>query len=680
MRTTIPPAGNPLLSGTFEIPFRSIEPKHFEPAIEQATLEAQENIERIVHQSEKTFENTLLALDLSTEKLEYAMGIIMQLEGVNSSPESRTAYNRAFALYSEFTTQIFLNSELWNAIKTYASSEEAKQLTGPRAQRLEQISRAFQLHGADLSDEKKTRFQEISKRLTEITSQFGQNVLDSTNQWKHHITDVTELSGMPESLKDQARADAQAQHLDGYLLTLQGPTVSAILIHADNRELRKLIWHGYQSIATQEPYDNRSLIEEILKLRQEEAEIMGFQDFSDLMLSDRMAKSGEVAWNFLRDLYQKVLPFRSREIESLENYKKSNGDDTTLEPWDSAYWMEKQRKAEFCFDHEKLKPYFSLERVTQGLFQISETLFGIQITEIPNDEVWHPEVKYFEVRNPEGEHLGSFYTDWFPRSNKRSGAWAMGLITGNHWSGRREPHLAAMTGNLSRPTQDKPALLTHRDVETVFHEFGHVLHKLLSRAEIRGQAGTRVAHDFVELPSQIMENWCTEPEALKLFAKHYETGESLPDTDIEKLIQAQNHGAALAFMRQLSLGTVDMALHRFYAKNPTDDAETYAHAVMQDFYHWKIPHKPGYLCGFGHIFRSHVGYAAGYYAYKWAEVLEADAFTRFKEEGILSRDTGMAFVETILSQGGSQDPQKLFEDFMGRKPDPKALLVREGLI
>jgi oligopeptidase A len=544
---------------------------------------------------------------------------------------------------------------------------------------------SFRRHGAELGPAGKKRMAEIDVELTKITTKFSENVLDSGNAFELIIDDEAKLAGLPPSAIDAERQSAESKKAAGWRFTLQAPSYIPVLTYMDSREIREQMYRAFSMRATEPDRDNRPLLERILALRREKARLLGFADFADFVLQDRMAHKGERAMRFLEELKAKTDPFFAKENAALEAFAGQE-----LEPWDVAYWAEKQRRILYDFDEEQLRPYFPAERVVEGMFAIVERLYGIRVTKRNGVPVWHPDVRYYEVHDRDGALFGAFYADWYPRESKRDGAWMEGFITGSfvsgqnvsrqHQAGHFEPHLGCICGNLTPPIGDKPALLTHREVETIFHEFGHLLHHVLSRVEVRSLAGTSVAWDFVELPSQIMENWCWEREALDLFARHYETGESIPEDLFQKMVRARTYRAANAQMRQLGFGFADLKLHREYDPARDGNVIAYARDLLQPFAAAKFPENYAMIAGFTHLFSSPVGYGAGYYSYKWAEVLDADAFTRFRDEGIFSPETGAAFREHILSKGDSDDPAELYRKFMGRDPDPDALLLRSGLV
>ncbi len=672
---------NPLLSISFHIPFDLIRVEDVQPGITELLSQAQKRIDVFVEdKSARTFDNTMLALERATENLDYVIGIVRHLESVATTPELRAVWNTVEPLASQFYSGIPLNEGIWNQLKAFAATEEAKALTGTRQRFVTKTLDSFRRHGAELDPAGKKRMAEIDVELTRITTKFSENVLDSTNAFELIVTGEAELAGLPPSAVAAARQsftskNPDAKDLAGWRFTLQAPSYIPVLTYLDDREIREKMYRTYSARATEPGRDNRPILAQILELRREKATLLGFPDFADFVLHDRMAHKGERAIRFLEDLKEKTNPFFAKENAALEAFAGQK-----LEPWDIGYWAEKQRRALYDFDEEQLRPYFPAERVVEGMFSIAERLYGIQIELKEGVAVWHPDVRYYEVREQDGLLIGAFYADWFPRETKRDGAWMEAFITGVDAPGNFEPHAGCMCGNLTPPIGDKPALLTHREVETIFHEFGHLLHHVLSRVEVRSLAGTAVAWDFVELPSQIMENWCWERQALNLFARHYETGAAIPEELFQKMMRARTYRSANAQMRQLGFGFTDLKLHRDYLPARDGDVLQYAREALQPFAAAKFPPNYAMIAGFTHLFSSPVGYGAGYYSYKWAEVLDADAFTRFRDEGIFSPEAGGDFRKYILSKGDSEDPAELYRQFMGRDPDPDALLLRSGLI
>ena len=673
---------NPLSRIQFLIPFDQIRAEHVQPAVAELLADAKEQLDRLTALKEpRTFANTMEPLDQLTERLDFSIGITRHLEGVATTPELRDAYNAAQPEVSAFYSSLPLNEALWQAVRNYAGTEEAKSLTGTRKRFLEKTIDNFRRHGAELDAAGKKRIAEIDVELTKLTIKFSENVLDSTNEFDLVITGEQQLAGLPESAMAMARASAASKGLaaPSWRFTLQAPSYIALMTYLDDRQIRQQVYQAFVNRASEGDHDNRPIIQRILELRREKANLLGYADFADLVLEDRMAHKGERAQEFLADLKQKTEEHFQKENRALAAFAAKD----ELEPWDIAYYAEKQRAALYDFDEEALRPYFPLDSVVHGMFEIVERLYGVCVVEKLGVPVWDPAVKYYEIHDETrtgGSLIGAFYADWYPRENKRGGAWMDAFITGVAFDNRLEPHAGLICGNLTPPVEDRPSLLTHREVQTIFHEFGHLLHHCLSLVEVRSLAGANVAWDFVELPSQIMENWCWERDALDLFARHYKTGERIPDELFQKVRRARNFRAANAQMRQLGFGFVDLALHREYSPASHGDVAGFARDILESFSPAKLPERYGMIASFTHLFASPVAYGAGYYSYKWAEVLDADAFTMFQAHGIFSRDIGTSFRENILSRGNSQDPAELYRTFMGRDPNPNALLERSGLL
>lgn len=671
---------NPLLQLGFDIPYDAIRPEHVQPAIGALLQEAREAVEAVAGQEgTPTYASTLDALEAATEPLEVAMTVVGHLESVVSTPALREAYNTVLPEVSGFFASLPLHPGLWRVLNELAQSEEARQLSPTKKRFLEKTLADFRRHGAELPDAEKERVQAISRELAELTSRFSQNVLDATSAYELVIEDEERLAGLPPSARVAAREAAEAKGLEGWRFTLHAPSYVPLMTYLDDATVREQVWRAYDTRASFGAHDNRKLVRRILELRKEKARILGFQDFADLVLEDRMAESGETAHQFVRTLRRRTETHYERENEELRAFRaKATGVDAPLQPWDIAYWAEKQRRALFDFDEEALRPYFPLDRVMEGMFRITERLYGIRIREKEGAPVWHPTVRAYEILGEDGRLLCAFTADLFPRDEKRGGAWMNGIITGTHREDRKNPHLGLICANFTPPTADQPALLTHREVETLFHEFGHLLHHALSEVEVRSLGGTNVAWDFVELPSQIMENWCWEREALDLFARHHETGEPIPEELFERMVRTRTYRAANAMMRQLGFAELDLSLHREWSEEKGDVFD-YAREILQAHTPAPLPKESAMVASFNHLFSSEVGYAAGYYSYKWAEVLDADAFGRFREEGLFDPDVGRAFRETILSKGDSERPAELFRAFRGREPSLEALFERAGL-
>lgn len=678
-------SSNPLLNVGFRIPFDQIRAEHAEEAVDTLIAATQTRLEHLAAAGERGFEGFMADLDDLTAQLQTVSTIVYHLDSVISDESWQAAKKAIIPKVSEFYTQLSLHPGLWAAVKAYAETEAGRTLDPVRARHLKLTIDEFRREGADLPQDQKDRLMALNTRLAQITNEFSKNVLDSTAAFELYVS-TERLAGVPTRVLDATRADAEAHGKEGHRLTLHMPVVEPVLTYADDRELRRELWEASQSTGVQEGRDNRPLVREILKLRREQARLLGFRDFADYVLEDRMTGGGDVPLKFLRDLEDRTRPAYERENAELDAFYRQHAgaDAPTLEGWDISYWAEKQRQAEYDFDEEALRPYFPLDRVMNGMFDIVTRIFGITVKE-SSAPVWHPEVRFYDIHDESGTHIASFYTDWFPRDTKRSGAWMNGLITGGprtNVEGEQgvEPHLGLMCGNMTPPSSDTPALLSIREVETVFHEFGHLLHHALSRVPVRSLSGTRVAWDFVELPSQIMENWVAERDALDLIAAHWQTGEPLPADLFERMTRARNFRAANTSMRQYSFGLMDLTLHVEFDPEGDQDPIVLARDVMARFYPYPLAQDYARAAQFGHLFSSPVGYGAGYYSYKWAEVLDADAFSRFAAEGIFNRETGRAFVDAVLSRGNSAEAAQLYQEFMGRGPDPDALLRRSGLL
>ena len=559
--------GNPLLSIQFRVPFDRIRAADVEPAIAELLERARARLNAIASEpGERTFANTMAALDVMAEPLEYAMGVVRHLESVATTPELRAAFNAVQPSVSAFYSGIPLNAGLWRGIKAFAQTAESAGLAGERRRYLEKSIEDFRRHGADLDPAGKQRLEAIDVELAQVTTKFGENVLDSTNAFELFVEDQAQLAGLPPTAVAAARESAARKGKEGWRFTLQAPDYIAVMTYLDDAAIRRRVYEAFAVRATQPPFDNRPLVGRILALRAERARLLGFRDFADLVLEDRMAHTGARALAFLEDLKAKTeARFRQENGELLEFRRSLEGPAAPeIEPWDVSYYAEKQRAALYDFDEEALRPYFPAGSVLDGLFQLVSRLYGVRVTEESGHPVWDPEVRYYNIHDETGEFLGGFYADWRPRDNKRGGAWMGVLLTGGPEPERFRPHLGYICGNLTPPVGGKPALLTHREVETIFHEFGHLLHHLFSRVELRSLAGTSVAWDFVELPSQIMENWCWERGALDLFARHWETGAPIPDDLFQKMKRARTFRAANAQMRQLGFGFIDLMLHTRY--------------------------------------------------------------------------------------------------------------------
>ena len=698
---------HPFLQEDFQIRWSALVPGAIEADIKKALEDANGRIEALCEDfdlEELTFENTLIALEEATEDLSMAWGLVGHLDSVRNSDELRDAQNVMLPEVTQFFSRIPLNDRLWKRIKSYVESDEAKALEGVKLRLLDETVKDFVRNGADLPADKKSRLEEVEAGLAKVTQKFSENVLDSTNEWELIIEDTKRLAGLPATAVSVLQSEAAAKNLGSedepvYRITLKAPVYFPVLEYADDADLRREVWEGSITVGRGGDYDNTELIAEILKLRQEKAEILGKANFADQVLEERMANNGATALGFLEDLAERTQPFFQREIGELKEFREEQDSswDGVFEPWDVAYWAEKLRKARYDFDEEEVRPYFAIDNVIEGMFRLCEKVFGFKIVECDSAftepggepegdavEVWHPEVKFYELCDEtSGELLGSFYADWHPRVDKRGGAWMNYFKTGTPPTDKepRRPHLGLICGNLTPSSADKPALLTHREVETVFHEFGHLLHHLMGEVAIKSLNGIHVVWDFVELPSQIMENFCWSRVSLDFFAKHYQTGESIPEELFQKMLGARNFQSAMVQMRQLAFGKMDLELHvNHHGIGTEGDLDSVVREILKGYLMPLATEPPTMARRFTHLFASATGYAAGYYSYKWAEVLDADAFTRFADAGVISPEVGREFRAKILSQGGSRDAGELFRDFMGRDPDLNSLLERSGLV
>ena len=697
---------HPFLDNTEHPSWSALQPQCVRSDITLALEQSEKNLQAIrdLNPADVTFFNTVKALEQATVELDEAWGLVAHLDSVCNSDELRNAYNDILPAVSEFEAKISLDGQLWNSIKAFAESEQAKDLSPIDQRLLGETIKDFSEAGADLPEEKRKRIEALSSELAKITQKFSENVLDATNAWQMVVKEETKLKGLPTSALDAAKQNAieklgEKEGKDAWLFTLHAPSMLPVLQYLDDEELRGEIWAASDRLGTEEPNNNSSLIKEILSLRQEKAELLGKKDFADTVLSRRMAKEGRVADEFISELKEKTLPFFSQENKELEEFKaeKVNQSIDLLQPWEVGYWAEKLKKERYSFDDEDLRPYFPIQSVLHGMFNLVTKIFGLEIVERSTQfeqeiyahghegsnpvEVWHKEVRFYDLFDQESKSLlGSFYADWHPRSSKRGGAWMNFLKTAEPTQeGNRSPHLGLICGNLTAPTPGKPALLTHYEVETIFHEFGHLLHHLCGEVPHRSLNGVNVAWDFVELPSQIMENWCWERIGLDLFAKHHETGECIPDDLFQKMLRARNFMAGNAMMRQLAFSKLDLFLHRTLALQDFQDLEKEIQSALGEYFPKRKSPARTIAHRFSHLFSSPVGYAAAYYSYKWAEVLDADAFTRFQKEGVMNPEIGRKFREDILSKGNSLPPDQLYRNFMDRDPQVEALLQRSGL-
>lgn len=667
---------NPLLDGLYDaedrpldpIPFDRIDASHVEPALVELVERASAAVEAIAADtSPPTYASTLGALEKATLRLESSASIVEHLESAATSEALREAWGKAQPVVSAFWSKLPLHAGLYARLVALSESEAGRALDGPRRRHLDKTLEEFQRHGAALDAEKKARLTEIDVELAKITTKYQQNVLDATNAYELVVADASRLEGLPPFARAAAKKSAEDKGYTGFRFTLHAPSFIPAVTYLEDADLREQLYRAYNGRASAGPFDNRELMRDILRLRNEKARLLGFKDFADLTTSDRMAKNGARVRSFIDDLKARTVAHFEREKAALATFSKRE----SFAAWDIGYLAEKQRKALYDFDEEAVRPHFPLEHVQKRLFAICHDLYGVRFEPIAVP-VWDEAVRPYALLAEDGRKLATVYVDLFPRANKVQGAWMVPLRSATP----PDSHVAVVCANFTPPVGDTPSLLAHREVQTLFHEFGHLLHQCLSSVPVRRLAGTSVAWDFVELPSQLHENWVWEKETLRALSKHWETGAPMPDDLVDKLLRSRSYRAASAQMQQLGYADIDLRLH---VEDPPSDAVERAKDILSTYVTAPIPDGYAMIASFVHLFGSPVGYAAGYYSYKWAEVLEADAFERFAREGLASRETGRAFVDTVLSRGNSDEPEQLFRAFVGRDPSVDALLARQGL-
>ena len=675
---------NPLLIQSALPLFSQIKPEHVVPAVKQAIEHCREVIEQVVNQEHYTWDNLIQPIDEADDKFSRVWSPVSHLNSVKNSPELREAYEACLPLLSEYSTWVGQHKGLYNAYKSLKASEQFNQLTKAQKKTITNALRDFELSGIGLPEAQQKRYGEIVAKLSELSSNYSNNVLDATMGWTKLITNIEELAGLPESALAAAKSQATAKGLEGWLVTLDMPSYIPVMMYCDNRDLRYEMYHAYTTRASDQgpnahKWDNTENIKQILALRHELAQLLGFDSYAHISLATKMADRPEQVLAFLNDLAEKAKPQGEEELIQLKRYAYEYFGASDIKPWDISYYSEKQKQFLYTINDEELRPYFPEEKVISGLFEVVNRIFGITFKERKDVEVWSPEVRFFDLFDKQGQYKASFYLDLYAREHKRGGAWMDDCIGQMRFAdGHLQKPVAYLTCNFNRPVDDKPALFTHNEVTTLFHEFGHGLHHMLTEIETSSVAGINgVAWDAVELPSQFLENWCWQPEALAFISGHYQTGEPLPKEMLTKMLDAKNYQAALFILRQLEFGLFDFRLHFEYS--PEQGAlilETLKQvrelvAVTPTVEWGRFPH------AFSHVFAG--GYAAGYYSYLWAEVLSADAFSRFEEEGIFNVKTGNEFLDHILSQGGSDEPMTLFKNFRGREPKLEALLHHYGI-
>lgn len=675
---------NPLLTERSLPAFAAIRPEHIQPAVEKVIADNRAAIDAITAEpGPHTWHSLVAPLERLEDRLEQVWAPVSHLNAVMNSEALREAYNACLPLLSAYHTDMGQNTALYGAFRELSKSDDYERLDQDQRQSIDNALRDFQLAGVALEPDAKQRYAQIAARLSELSSRFQEHLLDATNAWHRDITDIEALAGVPDSALGVMAQSAREADVQGWRVSLDMPVVQAILAHAQNRELRAEVYKAFTTRASDVgphagEFDNYPIMREILDLRAEQADLLGYPNYAALSLAPKMADSADQVINFLEDLAARALPAAREEYAALAKFAAGHDGLTTLEAWDVGFYAERMREAQFSLSAEDLRPYFQADHVMAGLFAVVERLFDIHIVKRNDVDVWHPDANFYEIHDANGDLRGQFYTDLYARAHKRGGAW-MATCRGrmNHGGAVQTP-VAFLTCNFTPPVKGKPALITHSEVETLFHEFGHGLHHMLTQVNAASVAGINgVAWDAVELPSQFLENWCWEREALDLFAAHFETGEPIPETLFERMTAARHFQAAMQMVRQIEFSLFDLRLHAGDKAAEPEPIFTLLEAVRDQVAVVRPPAFNRFPNSFAHIFAG--GYAAGYYSYKWAEVLSADAFARFTEEGIFNPVTGRAFLEHILEKGGSEEAAQLFERFRGRAPSIEPLLKASGL-
>ncbi|QNK76210.1 M3 family metallopeptidase [Winogradskyella sp. PAMC22761] len=660
-------------------PFSEIKAEDYLPAFKEGIKKSKAEIDAITTNTEApTFKNTIEALDYSGEELDRLSSIFFNLNSAETNDEIQKIAQEVSPLLSEFGNDITLNEALFKRVKAVYDSKSTLDLTTEQATLLDKRYKGFSRNGANLAEDKKTKLRAIDKELSQLKLKFGEHILAETNAYELHLTNEEDLSGLPEDAKEAAKQLAESKDKDGWLITLDYPSYIPFMTYADNRKLREELSKAFGRKGFQNnELDNQDIVLKIAKLRFERAQLLGYKTHAHFVLEERMAQTPEKVTSFLNELLEKAKPAAKDEFKALEDFAKDLDDIDQLQKWDSGYYSEKLKQKLFNLDDEQLKPYFKLENVINGAFTVAEKLFGLQFEEIDTIDKYHEDVLTYKVTDADGELVSIFYADFFPRAGKRNGAWMTSYKPQMIKDGKNErPHISNVC-NFTKPTKSKPSLLTFNEVTTLFHEFGHGLHGMLANTTYPSLSGTSVYWDFVELPSQVLENWCYEKEALELFATHYETGEVIPMELIEKIKASATFHEGMQTLRQLSFGLLDMAWH---GVDPSEikDVKAYEVKAFGDTSLYPDVAENCMSTAFSHIFQG--GYSSGYYSYKWAEVLDADAFEYFKEEGIFNKTVADKFKTFVLSQGGTENPMTLYKKFRGQEPKPEALLRRAGLL
>lgn len=661
------------------IPFHLIKPEHYLPALHVALEEARNHIAKIKIEKESSFENTILALELASEKVDTISGIYFNLFSAEANEEHQALAQKISPLLSAFSSDISLDSELFKKLKFVYDHRNSLSLTPEQLRLTEKTFLDFARNGALLPNEKKEQLRFLDQKLSVLSPQFAENLLKTTNAFELWIESEADLAGLPDGAIEAAAIAAEQKGKKGqWLFTLNAPSLMPFLTYAASGKLREQLWRANSAKSFGGAFDNSLLVKKMIALKHERAQILGYKNIADYVLEERMAKNTETVFSFLKNLIEPSKKSALKDLAEVQNFRFELEGISEIKPWDFGYYSEKLKEKKYSFNEEELRPYFKLENVIDGVFEHALKLYGLIFKPITGIPVYHPDVKTFEVHDQAtNEYVGLFYMDFFPRETKKGGAWMTSFRDQGQWDGKvKRPHISIVC-NFTKPTPTKPSLLDYNEVQTLFHEFGHALHGLLSKCTYRSLSGTNVYWDFVELPSQIMENWTREKEGLDLFARHYETNEKIPVELVEKIKKADKFQSGWMSLRQLSYAWLDMIWH---TTDPKDIIDIDLFETEVDNYTRVLPKEPGSnkSCSFGHIFGG--GYAAGYYSYKWAEVLDADAFEFFKEKGLFDPEVASRFKKSILSRGGTAHPMELYKEFRGREPDPKSLLRRDGLI
>ena len=675
---------NPLLELTGLPPFSKIKPEHVVPAIDQLLLEAREQVETLLAgNTNYTWENLVEPLEKMDDRLSRAWSPVSHMNAVVNSDALRDAYNACLPKLSEYATEMGQHKGLYQAYRQIADGDEYTRLDTAQKKIIDNELRDFRLSGIELDQASQDRYKAIMQELSTLTSKYSDNVLDATGAWHRQISDAALLEGLPESARSLAKQTADQRDMDGWVFTLEFPSWFPVMTYADNRELREEMYTAYVTRASDQgpdagKWDNTPTMNRILELRHEAARLLGFDNYAERSLATKMADSTDQVMSFLNDLAKLSKAAALQELEAVRAFAGEQDGASDLQAWDIGYYSEKLRQQRYAISQEELKPYFPEPRVINGLFAIVQRLYGLKIEQVEGIDSWHEDVQFYRIHDAAGELRGEFFLDLYARQHKRGGAWMDECISRRrHRNGLQAP-VAYLTCNFSPPIGDDPALFTHDEVITLFHEFGHGLHHMLTQVDYAGVSGiSGVAWDAVELPSQFMENWCWEREALDLFSGHYESGEKIPDELYKRMIAAKNFQSAMQMVRQLEFALFDFRMHMEYQPGQDNDIHKTLNEVRKQVAVIQPPAFNRFENGFTHIFGG--GYAAGYYSYKWAEVLSADAFSAFEETGIFNRDTGNKFLNSILEQGGSREPMELFVEFRGREPTIDALLRHSGL-